>query len=366
MPTTMKRPIISCFLPVGFRFNPTDEEIVKHYLKGEAATLPSLKDIEYCDVYGDKSPWEIFQLEKNNADNHDNDYGENIFYVYTKLKKASPNRISRVAGCGTWQFQKRPVQIYDDDPNENDNVAIGYKRKYSFKAKESVSNKRDHHGQWIMHEYSLAAGKERSSPCGGDDDGDNFVFCRIINKTRNECQEAEAKAETEAESSGGYVGSNNLMIDDNKINQFELGLQADDQALLEYGLALDDDAEEVTSFARNNEDDVVLLDDELEPILHIDTKDWNLTMLQKYFMDDDDINRVDERSRASSSVEFANYLQNDEGVMTLEYSEDFGYKIEENDYLMTNEVQQPAVVLQESEVDEFIEELLMNDVCYNQ
>ncbi|XP_024040987.1 NAC domain-containing protein 102 [Citrus clementina] len=311
----MKRSIISCFLPVGFRFNPTDEEIVKHYLKGGAATLPCLKDIEYCDVYGDKSPWEIFQLEKNNPDNHDNDYGENIFYVYTKLKKASPNRISRVAGCGTWQFQKRPVQIYDADPNENDNVVIG------------IINK---------------------------------------SKTGNEHQEAKAKAETEAESSGGYVGSNNLMIDDNKINQFELGLQADDQALLKYGLALDDDAEEVTSFARNNEDDVMLLDDELEPILHIDTKDWNLTMLQKYFMDDDDIDRVDESSRASSSVEFANYLQNDEGVMTLEYSEDFGYRIEENDYLRMNEVQQPAVVLQESEVDEFIEELLMNDVCDNQ
>lgn len=318
--------------------------------------LPCLKDIEYCDVYGDKSPWEIFPLNNNNLNNHDNDYDyrENIFYVYTKLKKASPKRISRVAGCGTWHSQKSLVQIYDDDPNKNDNVVIGYKKKYSFKAKWAGSNKRDHHGQWIMHEYSLA-GKEKSSPCGDDDN--SFVLCRIIYKTGNDHQEAEAQ------SSGGNVESNNLMIDDNPVNQFELGIQADDQALLEYGLGFDD-AEEVTSFARNNEEDVVLLDHELEPILHIDTKNWNLTMLEKYFMDEDDIDLVDE-SRASSSIDFANYLQHD-GVMMPEHSADFGYKIEENDLTKMTEMQRPTVVLQESEVHDCIEELLLNDACYNQ
>ncbi|GMJ02435.1 hypothetical protein HRI_003912700 [Hibiscus trionum] len=78
---------------VGYRFKPTDTELIQCYLfkkeKGELIPCDIIRDWE---IYGgeDKEPWKLF-----------GETSSKTFYVFTKLKKKSKQKIDRIAGCGT-------------------------------------------------------------------------------------------------------------------------------------------------------------------------------------------------------------------------------------------------------------------------
>ncbi|KAK8663525.1 hypothetical protein V6N13_083341 [Hibiscus sabdariffa] len=121
-------------IPPGFRFVPTDYELIQYYLsnKSKGQPLPYDKHIHEREIYGNqnKEPWNIFRETTSKP-----------FYVFTKLrKKGKGRRIDRIAGSGTWKGRS----------NSNNNGK----------------------GHWIMHEFSLI----------NDDQLDNWVLCRIYNK----------------------------------------------------------------------------------------------------------------------------------------------------------------------------------------
>ncbi|XVF07952.1 hypothetical protein REPUB_Repub06bG0183600 [Reevesia pubescens] len=81
-------------IPHGYRFLPTDQELIVHYLlnkvKREALSSDAVID---CEIYGDddKEPWKIF----------DKTSGEKV-YVFTRLKKnGKARRVERRVGLGT-------------------------------------------------------------------------------------------------------------------------------------------------------------------------------------------------------------------------------------------------------------------------
>ncbi|KAI9156777.1 hypothetical protein LWI28_012061 [Acer negundo] len=151
--------------PLGFRFRPSDEELVKDYLlkKVRGQQLPC-NGIQFCDLYGDKSPWEIFL----HGTDHELLEKDHRFYVFTTLKKAGLQRVSRVAGCGTWHGDKKTVKIYADKKNKKG--LIGYKKNFTFKLKTGSKK-----SQWIMHEFSLAG----ESLMGIHHNSCDFVLCRL-------------------------------------------------------------------------------------------------------------------------------------------------------------------------------------------
>ncbi|KAK2634824.1 hypothetical protein Ddye_029616 [Dipteronia dyeriana] len=151
--------------PLGFRFRPSDEELVKDYLlkKVRGQQFP-WNGVQICDLYGDKPPWEIFL----HGTDHELLEKDHKFYVFTKLKKAGQKRVSRVAGCGTWHGDKRTVMIYADKKNKSG--LIGFKKNFTFKVKNG--SKKSH---WIMHEFSLAG----ESLMGIDYKSCDFVLCRL-------------------------------------------------------------------------------------------------------------------------------------------------------------------------------------------
>ncbi|KAL4386469.1 hypothetical protein GQ457_09G014300 [Hibiscus cannabinus] len=147
-------------IPPGFRFVPTDYELIQYYLsnKLKGHPLPCDKHIHEREIYGNenKEPWNIFRETACKP-----------FYVFTKLKKKGKGRrIDRIAGSGTWKGQ-RTDPVMDSEKNH-----VGDRKLFVFEVKGRSNSNNDGKGHWIMHEFSLI----------NDDQLDNWVLCRIYNK----------------------------------------------------------------------------------------------------------------------------------------------------------------------------------------
>jgi hypothetical protein len=136
-------------IPVGFHFQPTDEELVLFYLlnkvRGEDLGWDGIGEF---DIYGEKDPWQFCGDQEK-------------LYVFTRLKKLSKNRIVRTAGCGVWH-ENSINKIYDSQGN-----VIGAKKLFSFKMKEGSCMKKSN---WIMHEFSFVGEQEQTT---------DWVLCTI-------------------------------------------------------------------------------------------------------------------------------------------------------------------------------------------
>ncbi|GMI80152.1 hypothetical protein HRI_001684500 [Hibiscus trionum] len=157
-------------IPVGFRFNPTEVQLIECYLtkkvKGEPLPCDVICD---CEIYGgeDKDPWNIF-----------GETSSKTFCIFSKLKKKGKGRrIDRTAGCSTWKGQRT------DDVKDSKNNLIGFKKLFVFKVKGSKSNNGGK-GHWLMHEFSLR-----------HDDHSDYVLCAIYNKNRINVDEPPQKRE---------------------------------------------------------------------------------------------------------------------------------------------------------------------------
>ncbi|OVA08147.1 NAC domain [Macleaya cordata] len=96
------------FPPPGFRFHPTDKQLITHYLRRRVADqqLPCADVILHRDLYGPLAEISlIFEEESRNCRYYDED--EDVLYLFTKLNKKfeSGSRICRTAGSGTWTGQ---------------------------------------------------------------------------------------------------------------------------------------------------------------------------------------------------------------------------------------------------------------------
>ncbi|KAK3411296.1 hypothetical protein EUGRSUZ_I00056 [Eucalyptus grandis] len=150
-------------LPAGFRFHPTDEELVSDYLIRKCSSLPiSAPIIAEIDLYK-FDPWDLPEMAL---------YGEKEWYFFSPRDRKYPNgsRPNREAGTGFWKATGADKPI--GRPK-----TLGIKKALVFyAAKASKGVKTD----WIMHEYRLAnvdrsAGKRNSRL-------DDWVLCRIYNK----------------------------------------------------------------------------------------------------------------------------------------------------------------------------------------
>lgn len=159
-------------VPRGFRFHPTDEELIVSYLVPKLNGTPLPCGIVTDKVvYGQNStPWEIFDDEKDPW-TQSKCKNKKTLYVFTQLKKKSKGKkqIERTAGCGTWDGQTAPRIVKDGHGK-----VVGFKKYFSFEPK-SNDNIRTH-GHWGMHEFSVSDG------------GGEYVLCAI---TRDDSKRIE-------------------------------------------------------------------------------------------------------------------------------------------------------------------------------
>ncbi|CBI21612.3 unnamed protein product, partial [Vitis vinifera] len=151
-------------LPAGFRFHPTDEELVVHYLVRKCASQSiSVPIIAEVDLYK-YDPWQLPGMAL---------YGEKEWYFFSPRDRKYPNgsRPNRAAGSGYWKATGADKPI--GRPK-----TVGIKKAlvfYAGKAPRGVKT------NWIMHEYRLA-NVDRSAGKKNNLRLDDWVLCRIYNK----------------------------------------------------------------------------------------------------------------------------------------------------------------------------------------
>ncbi|KAJ0100255.1 hypothetical protein Patl1_20836 [Pistacia atlantica] len=86
-------------IPLCYRFDPTDEEIILRYLYNKTHGLPlsSSSTMIDCDLYDETDAWKNFFKATR----------ETTLYIFTKLRKKSEkgSRVERATGSGTWRTQ---------------------------------------------------------------------------------------------------------------------------------------------------------------------------------------------------------------------------------------------------------------------
>ncbi|CAH1452846.1 unnamed protein product [Lactuca virosa] len=165
-------------LPPGFRFHPTDEELVVHYLcrksqtaeeiYGVAPPPPIIADV---DLYK-HDPWELPDLAL---------FGTNEWYFFTPRDRKYPNgsRPNRVTGNGYWKATgaDKPIKRKSDP-----NTIVGIKKALVFYTGKGVKGIKTN---WIMHEYRLPMLNTTPSKHTTISKLDDWVLCRLYNKKNN-------------------------------------------------------------------------------------------------------------------------------------------------------------------------------------
>ncbi|TVU38383.1 hypothetical protein EJB05_11750 [Eragrostis curvula] len=180
-PPQQKPPGPAPHLPPGFRFHPTDEELVVHYLKKKAASLPlPVTIIAEVDLYK-FDPWELPEKAS---------FGEHEWYFFSPRDRKYPNgaRPNRAATSGYWKATGTDKPILASGGNRE---KVGVKKALVFYRGKPPKGLKTN---WIMHEYRLtdaASSANTSRPPPGAGAGankaaslrlDDWVLCRIYKK----------------------------------------------------------------------------------------------------------------------------------------------------------------------------------------
>ncbi|KAI3957446.1 hypothetical protein MKW98_003167 [Papaver atlanticum] len=155
-------------LAPGFRFHPTDEELIVHYLRNKVTSLP----IQACivaevDLYK-FNPWD---LPRKAA------YGEKEWFFFTPRERKYPNgaRPNRKAASGYWKATGTDKPIFTCCGSQT----IGVKKALVFYKGQPANDTKTN---WIMHEYRLLENMFQPSLERGPMTLDDWVLCRVRQK----------------------------------------------------------------------------------------------------------------------------------------------------------------------------------------
>ncbi|XVF25738.1 hypothetical protein REPUB_Repub13aG0239600 [Reevesia pubescens] len=162
----------SATLPPGFRFHPTDEELIIHYLKQKVSpSSNSLLISIIADVNIYKfNPWELPDKAY---------FGENEWFFFSPRDRKYPNgtRPNRAAASGYWKATGTDKPIITSVGSE----CLGMKKALVFyKGRPTKGVKTD----WMMIEYRLLDDYFLSQRPKGSMRLDDWVLCRVRKKSK--------------------------------------------------------------------------------------------------------------------------------------------------------------------------------------
>ncbi|KAL0443168.1 UNVERIFIED_CONTAM: Transcription factor JUNGBRUNNEN 1 [Sesamum latifolium] len=138
----------------GFRFHPTDEELVGFYLRRKVEKRPiSIELIKQADIYK-YDPWDLPKSCSINV-------GDKEWYFFCKRGRKYKNSIrpNRVTGSGFWKATGIDRPIYSSAPGEGRDC-IGLKKSLVYyRGSAGKGTKTD----WMMHEFRLPPVHDKTS-----------------------------------------------------------------------------------------------------------------------------------------------------------------------------------------------------------
>ncbi|KAK4343934.1 hypothetical protein RND71_037028 [Anisodus tanguticus] len=148
-------------VPPGFRFHPTDEELLYYYLRKkvsyEAIDLDVIREVDLNKL----EPWDLKGSGPQN---------EWYFFSHKDKKYPTGTRTNRATAAGFWKATGRDKAIYLSNSKR-----IGMRKTLVFYTGRAP------HGQktdWIMHEYRLDDNTAEVEPLQED----GWVVCRVFKK----------------------------------------------------------------------------------------------------------------------------------------------------------------------------------------
>ncbi|XP_057968875.1 NAC domain-containing protein 43-like isoform X2 [Malania oleifera] len=164
-------------VPPGFRFHPTEEELLHYYLRKKVAyekiDLDVIRDVDLNKL----EPWDIQEKCKIGSGPQNDWY----FFSHKDKKYPTGTRTNRATAAGFWKATGRDKVIYSSLKR------IGMRKTLVFyKGRAPHGQKSD----WIMHEYRLDDNTAPSAVHGsavpnssGDSAAeDGWVVCRVFRK----------------------------------------------------------------------------------------------------------------------------------------------------------------------------------------
>lgn len=150
-------------LPAGFRFHPTDEELITYYLSPKvlnnnfSARAIGEVDLNKCE------PWELPKRAK---------MGEKEWYFFCVKDRKYPTglRTNRATEAGYWKATGKDREIYKDK------FLVGMKKTLVFYTGRAPKGEKSN---WVMHEYRLEGNySPQNLPTKNE-----WVICRVFEKS---------------------------------------------------------------------------------------------------------------------------------------------------------------------------------------
>lgn len=180
-------------LPPGFRFHPTDEELVGYYLKRKVDGLQiELEVIPVVELYK-FDPWEL--PEKSFLPKRDMEW---FFFCPRDRKYPNGSRTNRATKAGYWKATGKDRKVVCQSTS-----ATGYRKTLVFyRGRAPLGDRTD----WVMHEYRLCDDVSHGSP----NFWGAFALCRVVKKNENAQKTSHPSY---GEPKGKRVGSSSSIVD---------------------------------------------------------------------------------------------------------------------------------------------------------
>ncbi|KAL5543832.1 hypothetical protein UlMin_007616 [Ulmus minor] len=156
-------------LPPGFRFQPTEEELVFQYLRCKVFSCPLpasiIPEINLCKY----DPWDLPAGDSEE---------EKYFFSNKEAKYRNGTRTNRRTSSGYWKATGSDKKIVSSTKKD----IFGMRKTFVF------YNGKPTHGtrtDWIMHEYSLFNAETNNFPQIDLNQTENWVLCRIFMRERS-------------------------------------------------------------------------------------------------------------------------------------------------------------------------------------
>ncbi|XP_065864231.1 NAC domain-containing protein 100 [Euphorbia lathyris] len=183
-------------LPPGFRFHPTDEELITFYLTKKVSDV-TFTSKAVVDVDLNKSePWDLPGKAS---------MGEKEWYFFSLRDRKYPTglRTNRATEAGYWKTTGKDKEIY------RGGVLVGMKKTLVFYKGRAPKGEKSN---WVMHEYRL----ENKHPFKNT--REEWVVCRIFQKSASAAKKAQT-SQSSQQSLGSPCDTNSIV---NEFGDIEL------------------------------------------------------------------------------------------------------------------------------------------------